>query len=167
MADVKEKSKSDKTKKNSVNNLNVKNDANSEGSRDNDDVPQSKEHDIYDELKSFYYRNILKFEQQYNSGLSSSVNNLTDFEIKEIVANIEYYVNLCINSIKDNDSIFNVDIKQNSNLNKKNPSEDHHYQEKSKTLFHSIDDYKNDIINIKSLISYDLIHYGLKAGKTH
>jgi hypothetical protein len=155
MADVKEKSKSDKTKKNSVNNLNVKNDANSEGSRDNDDVPQSKDHDIYDELKSFYYRNILKFEQQYNSGLSSSVNNLNDFEIKEIVANIEYYVNLCINSIKD------------SNLNKKNPSEDHHYQEKSKTLFHSIDDYKNDIINIKSLISYDLIHYGLKAGETH
>jgi len=65
------------------------------------------------------------------------------------------YVNLCINSIKD------------SNLNKKKPSEDHLYQEKSKTLFHSIDDYKNDIINIKSLISYDLIHYGLKAGETH
>ena len=166
MAEIKEKLKSEKTRKNSVfSNGNAKIDAISEASKDSDEGPKLNENDIYNELKSVYFKNILKFEQHHNSGLSASVNNLNDFEIKEIVANIEYYVNLCINSIKENDSIFNVNIKQNSNLNKKNIAEDHQHQNTSKKLFPAIDDFKNDIINIKSLISYDLIHHGLKAGK--
>ena len=102
MAEIKEKLKSEKTRKNSVfSNGNAKIDAISEASKDSDEGPKLNENDIYNELKSVYFKNILKFEQHHNSGLSASVNNLNDFEIKEIVANIEYYVNLCINSIKE------------------------------------------------------------------
>lgn len=126
------------------------------------DASKTDESDIYNQLKAFYYKNVLKFEQQHNNGLSASVNNLNDFEMKEILGNVENFVQLCVNSIKENDSVFNVNIKQNSTLYKKAGTIQP--EDTTKKLLPTIDDCKNDIINIKSIIPYDLIHYGLKAG---